>query len=350
MTPAVRTNDVAVDQAVARVRIERELLIARLRWCAFAFSVVQSGITPGDSTAVTWMLTAALGLDSLVTWLVVRHDAGRFHIRVGVLGMAADVVICALVLANNRHDPADPVFLVVLLIALEAAVRWALAGGILGGSGAGALAAVWSWDVIVRTGQGGLEQLSMRYATIAIVGGITGGLVRRLDEERSRLAQLAYSDALTGLANRPALQEDLAAAVAGGEAVALVFLDLDGFKAVNDELGHIAGDAVLSTVADRMRATVRSDDTVARLGGDEFVVVVRGEATDSVRDLATRLRLAVEAPIPAGDRLVRVGASCGAVVAVPGDDVDTLLRRADHAMYEVKRAAGKPAAPELRVR
>jgi diguanylate cyclase (GGDEF)-like protein len=92
-------------------------------------------------------------------------------------------------------------------------------------------------------------------------------------------------------------------------------------------------------VAERMRVTVRGDDTVARLGGDEFVVVVRAEAAARVADLADRLRRAVEAPIEVANRLVRVGASCGTVVADPGDDVDGLLRRADHAMYEAKRAA-----------
>jgi diguanylate cyclase (GGDEF)-like protein len=134
----------------------------------------------------------------------------------------------------------------------------------------------------------------MRLVTMAIVGGVTGGLVRRLDDER--------------------------------------------FKAINDELGHTVGDAVLMAVAERMRGTVRADDTVARLGGDEFVVVVRADAAATVDDLADRLRLAVEAPIEEANRLMQVGVSCGTVVAEPGDDVDGLLRRADHAMYEAKRA------------
>jgi diguanylate cyclase (GGDEF)-like protein len=296
-------------------------------------------VAPGDNALLGWMLIATLAAEWLLTGSLLRRDIERFHAMVGRLGMAVDVVICALALANNLHDPADPIFLIVVFIALEAALRWGRWGGIVGGIGSGLAAAIWGWGVMVQSDTGRFEHLSMRFFTVAIVGGVTGGLVRRLDEERACLAQLAYTDALTGLANRPALHEELAAALADDAQVALVFLDLDGFKAVNDELGHTAGDAVLMAVAERMRVTVRGEDTVARLGGDEFVVVVRAEAAASVADLANRLRRAVEAPIEVANRLVRVGASCGTVVADPGDDVDGLLRRADHAMYEAKRAA-----------
>jgi diguanylate cyclase (GGDEF)-like protein len=106
---------------------------------------------------------------------------------------------------------------------------------------------------------------------------------------------------------------------------------------VNDELGHTAGDVVLAEIARRIRATVRTEDAVARLGGDEFVVVVQGEATAAVDDLAARLRTAVEQPIEVMGVSVQVGGSCGAVVAGSRDHVDSLLRRADRAMYEAKR-------------
>jgi diguanylate cyclase (GGDEF)-like protein len=326
-------------RALRRSRIERELVIARLRGFALAFNVIQAVIRPGDSVPLTWGLAAILAVDFLGTYAVLRRDVQRFHETVGVVGMTVDALVCGLVLANNLHDPADPVFLIVVFLALEAALRWGRVGGLVGGLASGLLAAAWGWGVIERTGEGRFEHLTMRFFTVAIVGTITGALVHRLDQERARLAELAYTDALTGLANRSALHEELAAAVEGGEPLALVFVDLDGFKAVNDELGHTAGDAVLATVAGRMRHAVRSQDAIARLGGDEFVAVVRGDATVAVHDLADRLRRAVEAPIEIGGRVVRVGASCGAVIAGPEDDVDSLLRRADHAMYESKRSA-----------
>jgi diguanylate cyclase (GGDEF)-like protein len=359
-TPAEPLVGAAGYQAVQRSRMDRERLVVRLRGFVVVFGVVQGVVAPGDNALLTWVLIAILCAEWLLTGSLLRRDIERFHAMVGLFGMAVDVVICALALANNLSDPADPIFLIVVFIALEAALRWGRWGGTVGGIGSGLAAAIWGWAVMVRSDTGKFEDLSMRFFTVAIVGGVTGGLVRRLDEERARLARLAYTDALTGLANRPALHEELAAALAGGAPVALVFLDLDGFKAVNDELGHTAGDAVLMAVAERMRDTVRGDDTVARLGGDEFVVVVRAEAAASVADLANRLRRAVEAPIEVANLLVRVGASFGTVVADPGDDVDGLLRRADHAMYEAKRAArpltnqlvpelagGEQALPEL---
>jgi diguanylate cyclase (GGDEF)-like protein len=332
--PAARSTGEAGYQAVLRSRIDRERLIARLRGWALALDIIQSVLASGDSFVLTWAVAGLLAIDFLGTrWLLAR-DADRLHRRVGVVGMVADIVVCALVLVNNLHDPADPVFLIVVFLALEAALRWGRFGGIIGGFGAGAMAAAWGWHVI-----GQFEHLTMRFFTIGIVGAVTGGLVHRLDEERASMARLAYTDTLTGLFNRPALQEELRAALASDDDVALVFLDLDGFKSVNDELGHTAGDVVLAEVARRIRATVRAEDAVARLGGDEFVIVVQGEATAAVDDLATRLRLAVEHPIEVSGVSVQVGASCGAVVAGSRDHVDSLLRRADRAMYEAKRAS-----------
>jgi diguanylate cyclase (GGDEF)-like protein len=330
--PRARARGGAGYQAVRRTRVERELLITRLRGLALLFNLVQAVIAAGDSMTLTWVLTGALGVDFLVTKALLDRDADRWHRRVGVFGMAGDTVVCTLVLANNLHDPADPVFLIVIFLALEAALRWGRLGGTIGGLAAGLVAGVWGWHVI-----GEVQHLTMRFFTVAIVGAITGGLVHRLDEERAAMARLAYTDALTGLFNRPALHEELAAALASDDDVALVFLDLDGFKSVNDELGHTAGDVVLAEIARRIRATVRTEDAVARLGGDEFVVVVQGEATAAVDDLAARLRTAVEEPIEVMGVSVQVGGSCGAVVAGSRDHVDSLLRRADRAMYEAKR-------------
>lgn len=306
----------------------------RLRGYAVAFNLLQAVIGPGDNWTVTWLLLAALAADWAGTSLWLRADPESSYAAVGWAGMAGDTIVCSMVLANNLHDPADPVFLVVMLLAFEAALRWGRLGGVLGGLLSGAMAATWGWHV-ARS----VEHASMRFFILAIVGGFTGSLVHRLDADQARLAALAYTDSLTGLGNRSRLHEVLVAALAGHDPVALVFLDLDAFKAVNDGFGHTAGDTVLMAVADRICRTVRQQDTVVRLGGDEFVVVVTGEVSASVDQLAERMRLAVLEPVDIDGRLLRIGVSCGTVVATAEDDVDSLLRRADHAMYAVKRGS-----------
>jgi diguanylate cyclase (GGDEF)-like protein/PAS domain S-box-containing protein len=160
-------------------------------------------------------------------------------------------------------------------------------------------------------------------------------------EEHDRLRAQGRVDPLTGLANRIALQEALTAASAPGRSPhALVMLDLDGFKAVNDELGHAAGDSVLCVVADVLGSAVGADDTVARVGGDEFVLVVRLDEWGSHTRLADSLRQRVQAALDAHPFALdgRVGASIGsALIGVDGHDNDELLRLVDQRMYVAKR-------------
>ena len=156
-----------------------------------------------------------------------------------------------------------------------------------------------------------------------------------------RLEWLALHDPLTGAANRALLRDriehELHACERDGGAVAVLFCDVDDFKAVNDTHGHGCGDAVLVAIARRLEAAVRGEDTVARLGGDEFVVV--GHVADdahaaSLRDRATE---ALAQPLELTDGgPVRVGVSVGLEVARPGAGVDTVLQRADAQMYAVK--------------
>jgi diguanylate cyclase (GGDEF)-like protein/PAS domain S-box-containing protein len=153
------------------------------------------------------------------------------------------------------------------------------------------------------------------------------------------LSERAVRDPLTGLANRVLLEERLRAALArdarSGRGTGLLFLDLDGFKEVNDRHGHDAGDAVLQAVAGRLTAAVRPSDTVARLGGDEFVVLVEGAEPGDVDPLVARLRVAVRRPVQLPDvGSVTVGVSIGAAWCRRGEcDAPALLRRADEAMY-----------------
>jgi diguanylate cyclase (GGDEF)-like protein len=157
---------------------------------------------------------------------------------------------------------------------------------------------------------------------------------RELLDERWRLAHI---DALTGLANRRAFAAQLADTVAVGSG-GMLFLDLDGFKQLNDAHGHAAGDELLSAVAARLTNSVRSSDTVARLGGDEFVVLVR-EPIDLARlqERAERVREALAEPFVLSCTTLTARASLGMTLFTAGEDSDRVLQRADAAMYEAKR-------------
>lgn len=161
-----------------------------------------------------------------------------------------------------------------------------------------------------------------------------------------QLRSLAYTDVLTGLPNRSAFHERLRAGVArasrAGSAVALLFVDLDGLKGVNDSLGHEAGDDLLRLAADRMLALRRESEVLARMGGDEFVLLLEDVQTpDEATAAAQRLRGAFDEPFVLSAGVVRAGGSVG-VAFGRGDGLDAadLLRRADAAMYEEKH--GRP--------
>ncbi|HEY0359592.1 MAG TPA: diguanylate cyclase, partial [Mycobacteriales bacterium] len=153
-----------------------------------------------------------------------------------------------------------------------------------------------------------------------------------------RLAHLAMHDQLTGLPNRPAALDALEAAQQAGQPVGVLFMDLDGFKAVNDVYGHQAGDAVLVEVATRLTSVVRPDDVTARLAGDEFVIICPGLADEAgAHALAERIQAELTAPMLVGDATVRIGASIGIAMSAAGDDTSALLSVADAAMYDAKR-------------
>ncbi|MDY7089452.1 MAG: sensor domain-containing diguanylate cyclase [Actinomycetota bacterium] len=164
---------------------------------------------------------------------------------------------------------------------------------------------------------------------------------RDISENRAfqeRLAHEAQHDALTGLPNRRRLQDALGHSLRE-EPVAVLFVDLDGFKPVNDAHGHEAGDELLRQVAERLSACVRERDVVARVGGDEFVILMPGvsEPADTVATSA-RIQHALDVPFVIDGHEVRVGASVGEHLAPGASDPDEALRAADHAMYTVKRS------------
>jgi diguanylate cyclase (GGDEF)-like protein/PAS domain S-box-containing protein len=161
---------------------------------------------------------------------------------------------------------------------------------------------------------------------------------KKLEEQ---LKHLAFTDSLTLLANRHLFNEQVALALARAETAgggpALIFIDLDNFKAINDSLGHETGDKLLTIAARRLLRSTHSDDTVARLGGDEFAVLIPASRSDEeLRQLATRLLETVEIPYAIDGRHLTVSASLGLARAEPGTTPQELLRNADLAMYRAK--------------
>lgn len=166
---------------------------------------------------------------------------------------------------------------------------------------------------------------------------------RKLGEERIR--HMARHDGLTSLVNRDVFLEHLAGAMtrAGDSSehgFAVHYIDLDGFKPINDQYGHAVGDRVLAIVSERMRRIARESDVVARMGGDEFAILQhRAEAAEAALGLANRVLAGIAEAIEIEAVRVSVGASIGiALFPGPADSVDTLLRNADRAMYAAKSA------------
>ena len=208
----------------------------------------------------------------------------------------------------------------------------------------------WKGELVNRTAAG--QRLIVRTSIVALrdeEAQLIGYVAIQSDITDLRLAynrieELASTDTLTGLPNRGLFQDrlhqTLLLAQRSHQPFALLFIDLDYFKEVNDSLGHDVGDALLVAVAERMRSAVRAHDTVARLGGDEFVVLMPDVGHELAHELATRLLQAIQRPLPlAGDERYRPQASVGLVVYPDdGDGAVVLMQRADQAMYAAKHS------------
>ncbi len=222
-------------------------------------------------------------------------------------------------------------------------------------------------EVPVRHRDGRIRQAEMTITNLLSDPSVAGLVLNTRDiserkELQDQLVHEAYHDALTQLANRALFRERVADALrrrGEGDEVTVLFLDLDGFKEVNDSLGHLAGDQLLVQVADRLRASVRDGDLVARFGGDEFAVLIESpagseDAATEAEQVAQRIIEVLEEPFASESRDIHVQASIGlaaaGLLAAEFDLAEQLMRNADLAMYKAKSAGGSCAAsydPEM---
>ena len=170
-----------------------------------------------------------------------------------------------------------------------------------------------------------------------------------LCSQRYELQTMAFSDALTGLMNRRAFDEIIEYEMRdhrGGEPLVLLLIDIDSFKAINDDYGHLVGDEVIRQVGRALQANTRADDTVSRYGGEEFVMLLRNLGLDRAESIAERLRMQV-AGIRGLPEEIHVTVSIGLAVHGPGDTFASFLKRSDDALYSAKRSGRNRVRMEL---
>ncbi|MEU4163977.1 GGDEF domain-containing protein [Actinoplanes sp. NPDC026670] len=324
-------NDALTDSAYTAALIAPEVIAATFALVLMSRNLPEaSGESPRllGSAAVVLAVSALLGLRNQVAeqpWYAGGAGAG-FILAAGLLLIASRVRAPEFAEAGTKRHfagpwailPYIPIVLAVAATAVELVHDDTLAGPV-----------VW---VLLTTFS---LVLARQFMTVAIVG----RLAITLEQQQAELAHQAHHDALTGLHNRAAFNDlgrQMTAAPGGG---AILLLDLDGFKPVNDRLGHAAGDDVLVTIAARLTAAARPGDLVVRLGGDEFALVLTAPATEAAgRRLGADILAAVSAPMQIQGEQVTVGGSIG--MATGTHPLGELLRQADIAMYAAK-AAGK---------
>ncbi|GIE28539.1 hypothetical protein Ait01nite_015840 [Actinoplanes italicus] len=303
--------------------------------------VTAAGSVPSRGARALHLLAAAAVVLAVTMMLVVVHNGTTrslwFENGVGG-GFVLGALLMALASRQALPTPGDddvrrlmdsawaampyiPVILAVVAVAVVQ-VRTGRLGSML------------VWLLLGTFGLVLLRQLT----TLRMVGGMAVALQR----QKEQLAYQAHHDPLTGLPNRAAFQERGDLAVRDGGDMVLMLLDLDGFKPINDTLGHAGGDQALVTVARRLGEALRPGDVACRLGGDEFAVLVTGTSPDDAMSLARRLLTSIREPMTIQQSPVAVGVSIGIASSTPGStpSLDLLLQQADMAMYDAK-ANGK---------
>jgi len=295
------------------------------------------------TAATLWVINLSSAVFSVLLLARVLMRPGASPVR-RVLGAAHDNAAVTLWLYYCGPMGALALFIypfVTVGNGFRYGVRYLAFSGLLGAVGIAVLVSeAPGWTAYGTIGTGVL--LSHVIVTV-----YTGALLRRLHDTQKQLERMATCDVLTGLPNRRFFMERLGhmAAAPDHRDIACLYLDLDGFKAVNDRCGHKIGDELLNQVGRRALGCIRPPDLLARLGGDEFTVVLDGPAgPDAAAAVAARIIAAIESIESVDGNAVRVSASVGISYAVAGAFAthpalaDELLRAADEAMYAAKRA------------
>jgi diguanylate cyclase (GGDEF)-like protein len=322
-------------------------VIAAVAWDTIAGQAV--GSTLGVATTLAYpvgdllLLILALGSFGLQGW---RPGRGGLSLGAGLVAWAVADTIYLYLTARGTYDtgglldvlwPGGMVLLALAAIAppppQQRREHWSLLAF-------PTLAALAAGAVLVASALKSGHHVAVALAAGAVLAAVGRTLLGLRDTRALAVTRrLADTDELTGLANRRALVARLNAAIARGEPVGLVLFDLDGFKEVNDTLGHPAGDELLRRVGARLAGVLRPQDVLTRLGGDEFAVAVAAADDErATQAVAERLQEALEAPFELDELPAQVDASFGvALHPRDGDDATDLLKHADVAMYRAKR-------------
>jgi diguanylate cyclase (GGDEF)-like protein len=311
------------------------------------------GLGAGRGLSWSVLLHAAVAVSAGLTLLLISRRPGPVRATVGAAALVADIS-AYLVHESQWHTITGAGTLLGILLVVEAPLRFGTRGAVL--VALPVLLQVQRWPQVDDRGHG--APFSTSAGLLLLITGLSCGVLvlvhRSTARQASQLSQAAHTDPLTGVANRSRLLEELGALLATGAGnCAVLFVDVDRFKPVNDALGHAAGDALLIEVAHRLQAQVRPQDLVTRMGGDEFVVLCRDvhSAAEPVA-IAHRIVAALASPasVPGGE--VVIGASIG--IALPSCSARRpldVVSDADTAMYRAKQAGGGQVevfTPELR--
>ncbi|BCJ46437.1 hypothetical protein GCM10010168_60760 [Actinoplanes ianthinogenes] len=330
-----------------RRTVELSALITRgLGWLstiAYLMQVTTAGPVPAPLERSLIAGIVAMAAANLLAFAGWRRPGGRWYSALSAGQVALDSVVVAGLVTISEAYTGQVTWPIMAVPVVVAAIRHRLAGALL----------VWaftsaSFGLVVSLALGSSQPRDAIFGAlinllIALVTGTQStAFARQLDtlnQVRRELQHQARHDNLTGLPNRAHLAER--AAHCSGRRLAVLLLDLNGFKQVNDTYGHAAGDELLHQVALRLSAIIGSGDLVGRLGGDEFVVLLPDAGPERAAQVADRIREVIRRPVQIGDgRAVTVGVSVGqAVRPVDGTaDLDTLTAEADVAMYREKHA------------